>query len=66
MFNRKLFQKQQMIILFSKIKVCNSYDYHDLTSLIAISKCYSTIEPYIDGQCTVYVRKIGHNYKAFW
>ncbi|CAF1464325.1 unnamed protein product [Rotaria magnacalcarata] len=48
-----------------KIKIKDSDDYHDLTSLISISKCYSTIEPYIHGQYDVYIQKIGNNYKAF-
>ncbi|CAF2762943.1 unnamed protein product [Rotaria sp. Silwood2] len=50
---------------FSKIRVENAYDYQDLTSVVAISNCYSTVEPYIDGRCDVYVQKIGQYYKAF-
>ncbi|CAF3565202.1 unnamed protein product [Rotaria sordida] len=48
-----------------KIRVENPYDYQDLTSVVAISNCYSTVEPYIDGRCDVYVQKIGQYYKAF-
>ncbi|CAF3538485.1 unnamed protein product [Adineta steineri] len=48
-----------------KIKVENPYDFQDLTSVVAISNCYSTIEPYIDGRCDVYIQKIGQYYKAF-
>ncbi|CAF0828289.1 unnamed protein product [Rotaria sp. Silwood1] len=48
-----------------KIKIENSYDYHDLRSIISMSKCYSTIEPYINGQCDIYIQKIGNIYKAF-
>lgn len=48
-----------------KIKVENPYDYQDLTSIVAISNCYSTVEPYIDGRCDVYIQKIGQYYKAF-
>ncbi|CAF4234791.1 unnamed protein product [Rotaria socialis] len=48
-----------------KIRVENPYDFQDLTSVVAISNCYSTIEPYIDGRCDVYIQKIGQYYKAF-
>ncbi|CAF0762176.1 unnamed protein product [Rotaria sp. Silwood1] len=48
-----------------KIRVENPYDYQDLTSVVAISNCYTTVEPYIDGRCDVYVQKIGQYYKAF-
>jgi len=47
------------------VKVENPYDYQDLTSVVAISNCYSTVEPYIDGRCDVYIQKIGQYYKAF-
>lgn len=48
-----------------QVRVENPYDYQDLTSVVAISNCYSTVEPYIDGRCDVYIQKIGQYYKAF-
>ena len=52
--------------LFSlQIKVENSHDYQDLTGMVAMGNCYSTVEPYIDGRCDVYVQKIGQHYKSF-
>ena len=48
-----------------QIKVENSYDYQDLTGMVAMGNCYSTVEPYIDGRCDVYIQKIGPHYKSF-
>ncbi|UJR10521.1 hypothetical protein I4U23_014724 [Adineta vaga] len=47
-----------------KILIKNTYDYHEITGIIEISQCYSTIEPYIPGRCDIYLQKIGQHYKA--
>jgi uncharacterized membrane protein len=60
-----LFSIKNSSDFFSKVKIENPYDYQDLTSVVAISNCYSTVEPYIDGRCDVYIQKIGQYYKAF-
>ncbi|XP_065323936.1 synapsin-3-like [Gordionus sp. m RMFG-2023] len=48
-----------------KIKIDNHYDFQDITSIIAVSECYSTIEPYIESKYDIHVQKIGQHYKAF-
>ena len=47
------------------MKINNLCDYHDLTGVIEIRQCYSTIEPYISKSCEIFIQKIGHNYRVF-
>ncbi len=35
-----------------------------MTSVIAISDSYCTVEPYVDAKFDLHVQKIGNNYKA--
>lgn len=55
----------KLFLVFSKIKIEDSDNYHDLASIVSISKCYSTIEPFIRAQHSIHVQKIGHHYRAF-
>lgn len=48
-----------------KIKVENSYDYQDVSSIVAIANTYTTTEPFIKSKCDLHIQKIGNNYRAF-
>jgi len=48
-----------------KIRIESPTDYEDIVSLVACTKTYATIEPYIDSKCDIHIQKIGTNYKAF-
>jgi hypothetical protein len=48
-----------------KVRVQTPYEFQDLSSVVAISNCYSTTEPFIDTKCDIQIQKIGNQYKAF-
>ena len=48
-----------------KVRVQTPYEFQDLSSIVAISNCYSTTEPFIDCKCDLQIQKIGSQYKAF-
>lgn len=47
-----------------KIKVENEARYQDMSSILAVSESYCTVEPFVDAKYDLHIQKIGTNYKA--
>lgn len=49
----------------AKVKVSDQNEFQDITSLVAVSNSYSTVEPFIAYKYDIHIQKIGNSYKAF-
>jgi len=50
---------------YGKTKIANHKDFEDIRSLVALTNCYSTCEPYKQGEYDLRVQKIGPHVRVY-
>jgi len=50
---------------FGKVRMNDHHDFADLRGVVALTSCYCTAEPFVEGEYDLRIQKIGNTYRAF-